>query len=409
MRLLVLMRGLPASGKSTWIRDNGLGPWAVSSDSIRMLRMGVAMSVDGAMGVPQARPQAVFDELWEAVSNRLSRGITTFVDATNVRARDMNRALAVADAARARVWCCDFTGVPVSECLARNAARPEPARVPDAVVEGMAARLAGERVPKRIRVLSPDGCLARLSRWPAEVDLDAAGYSSALFVGDVHGCPDALAELVGDMPRGRLHVFCGDWCDRGPDSAATAAFMAGAAAMPNVVLVEGNHERHLRAWAGGAEARPGSVFWDSTVPQLEAAGASKADVAAALRRMVPAVLVRSSSFEALACHGGIPRMHGMPMLLGEDDLVRGPGSYGDVADVEEAWERLGAPAYMVHGHRAPFPGGEPANPTPHAFNLEGAVERGGAMRAVEMFADGRPPVVREAAQPGFAGWAGPRG
>lgn len=35
MRTLVLLRGIPASGKSTWIKENKLEAYTLSSDHIR--------------------------------------------------------------------------------------------------------------------------------------------------------------------------------------------------------------------------------------------------------------------------------------------------------------------------------------------------------------------------------------
>lgn len=37
MRTLVLLRGLPGVGKSTWIKEQGLEPYTLSADQIRLL------------------------------------------------------------------------------------------------------------------------------------------------------------------------------------------------------------------------------------------------------------------------------------------------------------------------------------------------------------------------------------
>lgn len=37
MRTLVLLRGLPGVGKSTWIKAQGLEPYTLSADQIRLL------------------------------------------------------------------------------------------------------------------------------------------------------------------------------------------------------------------------------------------------------------------------------------------------------------------------------------------------------------------------------------
>ena len=37
MRVLALMRGIPASGKSTWIKNMGLSEYTLSADSLRLM------------------------------------------------------------------------------------------------------------------------------------------------------------------------------------------------------------------------------------------------------------------------------------------------------------------------------------------------------------------------------------
>lgn len=37
MRILLLMRGVPGSGKSTFIKEQGLEPYTLSADGLRLL------------------------------------------------------------------------------------------------------------------------------------------------------------------------------------------------------------------------------------------------------------------------------------------------------------------------------------------------------------------------------------
>ena len=72
-------------------------------------------------------------------------------------------------------------------------------------------------------------------------------------VGDVHGEVDVLRALLdalgydadGVHPAGRRLVFVGDLCDRGPDSAAVVALVAGLARRGLAQCVLGNHELSL--------------------------------------------------------------------------------------------------------------------------------------------------------------------
>jgi hypothetical protein len=72
-------------------------------------------------------------------------------------------------------------------------------------------------------------------------------------IGDIHGEIDALRDLVGRLgyseaghhPDGRRLVFVGDLCDRGPDSPAVVAFVAGLVEAGQAQCVLGNHELNI--------------------------------------------------------------------------------------------------------------------------------------------------------------------
>ncbi|MET0617440.1 MAG: metallophosphoesterase [Luteibacter sp.] len=72
-------------------------------------------------------------------------------------------------------------------------------------------------------------------------------------VGDIHGEIDALRDLMGVLgydeqgrhPAGRRLVFVGDLCDRGPDSVAVLACVAGLVERGRAQCVLGNHELNV--------------------------------------------------------------------------------------------------------------------------------------------------------------------
>ena len=53
MRILLLLRGSAGCGKSTWIEKNGLKPYALSADDIRLLCQSPVMQVDGTKSISQ--------------------------------------------------------------------------------------------------------------------------------------------------------------------------------------------------------------------------------------------------------------------------------------------------------------------------------------------------------------------
>lgn len=47
MRTLVLLRGIPASGKTTWMKEHQLEPYTLSSGAIRRLYEGQILGIGG--------------------------------------------------------------------------------------------------------------------------------------------------------------------------------------------------------------------------------------------------------------------------------------------------------------------------------------------------------------------------
>lgn len=77
-------------------------------------------------------------------------------------------------------------------------------------------------------------------------------------IGDVHGEPSKLAPVLSASLRaGYKTILCGDYIDRGPDSAQVLDLLADAqdASRGNLVLLKGNHEHALLAFLDGGSHR----------------------------------------------------------------------------------------------------------------------------------------------------------
>jgi predicted kinase len=129
---LVLLVGPPAAGKSTFARElvehEQVAPEdVVSTDTYRELITGRAGDT--------ARDRKVFSAVRAAVAERMARGSTTVVDATNLWPARRARHISVARAAARPVVAIRFD-VAVAELLARNAGRER--QVPPGAVVSMA-------------------------------------------------------------------------------------------------------------------------------------------------------------------------------------------------------------------------------------------------------------------------------
>lgn len=144
---LVITRGLPASGKTTWARawvaNDPLRYARVSRDDIRGMLFGATEgdAYRAYFSAPDlhVRESAVSAAEDEAVRGLLENGRNVVVDDTNLRVRYVRKWAELAGDCGASFRIQDFTYVPLDFCLARDEARGW--KVGEDVIREMAAKL----------------------------------------------------------------------------------------------------------------------------------------------------------------------------------------------------------------------------------------------------------------------------
>ena len=126
---LYVLTGLPGSGKSTWLAQQGSA--GLSSDAIRKL-----LADDET---DQSIHPQVFQTLRYLLEQRLAIGRpVTYIDATNLTPEERRPYIEIARSRGVKIEAVYFD-VPLSVCLERNAARARV--VPREAMEKMAAKL----------------------------------------------------------------------------------------------------------------------------------------------------------------------------------------------------------------------------------------------------------------------------
>jgi len=135
MNKLILMRGLPGSGKSTWIKEKGYEICAICPDTIRLMyatpNPTISQSYDGK----------VWKIINDILETRMKNGFFTILDATNITWKSIKPYVKLCEDYEFELEIMDFSNVPLEECLKRNKEREYYKYVPEEVLRRMSLQL----------------------------------------------------------------------------------------------------------------------------------------------------------------------------------------------------------------------------------------------------------------------------
>ena len=252
MRTLLLFRGAPGCGKSTFIDTHGLRPYALSADDIRQTLRSPMQTADGSVQICQDNEKEVWELLYRMLETRMQKGEFTVIDATNSKTSEMNKYKDLCGEYRYRMFCIDMTDLPIDECKRRNAGRIPLKRVPEDCIDKMYSRFRTQKIPSGIKVIKTESDFNSMLMHK----LDMSSYEKIVVVGDLHGCHTALMEYFnGGLNDNYFYIFVGDYIDRGIENAEVIKFLLGIYEKKNVLLLEGNHERWIKAYSNDEVSR----------------------------------------------------------------------------------------------------------------------------------------------------------
>lgn len=384
MRTLLLFRGAPGVGKSTYIEKNGLKPYALCADDIRLLCQSPILSVNGNTEITMNNDRVVWKTLFTLLEVRMQRGEFTVIDATNSKTSEMKQYKKLCQEYRYRIFLIDFSDVPIEECKRRNNLRAVMKQVPEAVIDKMYSRFKTQGIPSGITVIKPE-----------ELDkvfmkkIDLSEYKAIHHVGDAHGAYTALQEYlneIGGIKDDHFYIFAGDYIDRGIENAEVIQFLLSIKDKPNVFLLEGNHEIHLRRYSEDKKSFS-KEFELFTKPALDKAGFNKKDLRQLCRKFAQCAYYTYHGNTYLVTHGGLSTIPQNLTFVATDQMIRGVGRYNDVEQVADTFfNTTDEHTYQIFGHRNTK--GFDINVNPRVYDLEGQVEFGGCLRCIDIVPGG---------------------
>lgn len=386
MRSLVILRGSPASGKSTWVNDMGLKNYTLSADEIRLLvESPILVAEKNHRVISQKNDSYVWQLLFELLEKRMARGEFVVIDATHSKSSDFSRYNKLCERYRYRKYYVDFSDIPLEECKRRNSLREDYKRVPENVIDKMYSRLrTQDKTSGWVKV-------DRNNFWD-EVGMklfDLNRYERINVFGDIHGCYDPLKEYFDTYPfkETEMYIFCGDYIDRGKQNKETLEFLMELSKKNNVLFLEGNHEKWLNYYSlDEVENIKSNIFLNKTMYEL--LDIDKKDLRAFYRKIGQIAYFNYNNQKYLISHGGISYIPDELQLIATEQFINGVGDYN--VNIDEIFASNYKDVIQIHGHRNTYEVDEVGGTS---INLEGKVEFGGHLKVLQITKDYVPIMV----------------
>lgn len=233
--------------------------------------------------------------------------------------------------------------------------------------------------------LAPEGFL-NIIKDEDELDdkiVDLSEYKQVVHIGDIHGSYDVLMEAWNKIYSPHFfYIFLGDLVDRGKKSDKVIEFLLSLYELPNVLIVEGNHDTNLWHWSIDSYEYLAKSFKD-TRSQLKRSNISKSDVKKLCLAMKENAIYKYNEKIVMVSHGGLYHFPEKRYLVDTADYISSQcNDYAELDKIFTANVKEGQNIYQLHGHSNFY--SIKSNAHANSFNLEGGVELGGSLRVATL-------------------------
>lgn len=416
---IFFLQGASGCGKSTFVEDNDLNRFVVSTDDLRTKASGGNYVYDEKlndmvfkMDFSGPTSSAAFKIASTIVAARAYRGETIVFDSVAANRKTIGNILSIVKGFNYEVFFVDMQdGLTVEEAIKRNNSRSSYKFVPEDVIRKQWDNCNNFLVEKGEKKISKDDMLEmQFSNVALNLEDD---YRFIRVIGDVQGCWNALEKSgVTELRKDTLYIFVGDLLDRGPENDKVFNWAVKNMNQENVIFVKGNHDEYFRQFDSGS-----SLYRDlprntrKTLDQIVEDYKARYKNRKLIRRDALKLHSNLKDFFAFTVngkkffvtHGGIsPRdikdaWSGNRVELGLESsqyfyygmgMTSGTSDYKIDIDnvIHKLNEKFDVDVVQFHGHRNEYHVG--AYAFDDVFNLENRVERDGSMRVATIRDDG---------------------
>lgn len=388
MRMVYFLSAMPGTGKSTFIRENGLDAHSLSLDAIRHIYAGAATDMDGSLVLSNNREDLVFGKFMEAFELRLQMGGVLFIDNLNQDQTAINSYMELLKKFDYDYRVVQFPLEPIDFYYARNNQREVYKRLPKDAIDRNYVLFTNAKFDDVTKIITPDEAIRFVKATADDLLVDLSAYKKIHYIGDLQGSFYPLKkyfEQEGGFKKNEFYILVGDYIDRGIENDKCLHFIRKYMDYDNVLCIMGNHEKHLYNYSNDIYTPP-DEFMKNTLPQLEKAGFDKEDMKELYRKMHLFSFVKYNEKKIMVTHAGLTEVPHFPRLVSGDEYMRGYGPYSYDVDGRFNEQNLDNEWYQVHGHRNQHK--LDFNSYPKSFALEADVEYGGSLPVLRVDREG---------------------
>lgn len=370
MKLLIILRGAPASGKSYFVKQNDLEDLTLSTDKIRLMYSSIYTDKDGRYYITQRFNKRVFELLYKMLEIRMQNGDTTIIDATNTKQSSVTEYLRLAKIYSYTPICIDFSSIDYGKLVEQNKSRASYKFVPEEVIKGMCENLESSK--QWFIDTFKDNYYDYYKYYSNHAGVDAlkdigidmfcynlekkylnCWYTTKYMVvfSDLHGRIDKVKEYFKKYPYSDStdYFFVGDYLDRGDYNKETLEWLIENCEKFNFHFCEGNHERHLRDYVYyGLDSVRSKEFRDKTYNQIK--DISKDKIKLFLSKLKTHFYVNIGVKQFFINHAGTT-FFCCDLFDSANNLIKGVGEYKDIDDVATTYMKNNSIVTQICGHR----------------------------------------------------------
>jgi 2',3'-cyclic-nucleotide 3'-phosphodiesterase len=388
MKVILILCGIPGSGKSTWVKENSLENYSISKDNLRLMYFGTIYNKYGIESVKTVSERFIHEKFMEILETRLRNNSFVVIDNTNVNINTVNHIKNLASFYGYTVLFKVFR-TSLDECLRRNSSREYLYKVKESDIIKMNWKL-NNLIDNRVisREINDIHDICKIEESMDRINLFP--NQDLFIVGDIHGCYNELDKFLNSIEytssKDNVLVFCGDYIDRGPDNISVMNRIIDISnKKSNSYFIEGNHERSLRCYAYSRELSS-KEFIGRTKCQLDSDSKLKDSLKTFLLKLRTHLLISPwrSQEKYLVCHGGISWINNIlnnEVWKSPESVIKGSDyPNGGMNELSDIFMNSSYNIIQFHGHRSLD------NPKVNksVINLDGNVDQGGYLRVAKI-------------------------